>query len=175
MKKSSDKKAKKFEQFDGQHEDEEVFAVFRRHPVVMRKGLIGMLVVILISMLPITFRPENIELLWLIAMGLLAGIAILFYVWIGWYFSLLIMTNQRLVQMNQTGLFNRSVVDIGIDKIQNVNYQINGLQQTLLGFGTIVVQTFVGDLVIHNMHKPKDVAEELIKVIREYGGSEEDQ
>ena len=168
-------KSDKKEHFEGQHEDEEVFAVFRRHPVVMRKGLIGMLLLILISMLPITLRPQNIELLWLIAAGFIAGLAILFYVWIGWYFSLLIMTNQRLVQMNQSGLFNRSVVDLGIDKIQNVNYQINGLQQTLLGFGTIVVQTFVGDLVIHNMHKPKDVAEELIKVIKEYGRSEKDQ
>ena len=55
----------------------------------------------------------------------------------------------------QKGLWKHSVVDIGLDKIQTISYEINGLQETLLGFGTIVIQTYVGELVIHDVHQAK--------------------
>jgi hypothetical protein len=82
-----------------------------------------------------------------------------------------IVTDQRLIQISQKGLFNRSVVDIGLDKIQNINYQINGVQETLLGFGTILVQTFVGDLVMDNIHHPQEVQEKIVKIIKQLGYS----
>src|SRR5205814_1147740 len=74
--------------------------------------------------------------------------------WITWHFSVFVITNQRLIQISQKGFFNRSVVDMGLRQIQMVNYEIAGLEQTLLGFGTIMMQTMVGDLVIHEIHHP---------------------
>ena len=50
-----------------------------------------------------------------------------------------------------------------------VNYEINGLQETLLGFGTIVVQTYVGDLTIHDVHHPAKVQKELLLILRDRG------
>jgi len=72
----------------------------------------------------------------------------------GWHFSVFIVTDQRLIQITQKGLFHRSVVDMGLSQIQMVNYEVSGLQETLLGFGTIMMQTFVGDLVIRDVHHP---------------------
>ena len=89
----------------------------------------------------------------------------MFYFWIGWYYSVIIITDQRLVQMNQKGLFNSSVVDVGLDKIQNINFQIGGFAATILKFGTIVIQTFVGDLVIEQVHHPQKIQERLVKII----------
>ncbi len=157
--------------FDGQHEDEEVLMVFHRHPVVMRKGLIAMLVGLLFGMIPSLIWPTNLVYLWFAPLGLLLGGFFLFYSWIGWYYSVFIVSDQRLIQITQTGLFNRSVVDIGLDKIQNINYQINGFQETVLGFGTILVQTFVGDLVMDNIHHPQDVQEKIVKTIKQLGYS----
>ena len=158
--------------FDGQHEDEEILDVFRHHPVVMRKGLIGLLVLMMIGFLPVTIWPTNLNLLWLVLIGLILGLLFMFYEWIGWYYSIFIITDQRFLQITQKGFFNKSVVDLGLNKIQNVNYQIAGMQQTMLAFGTIIIQTFMGDLVLDNIHHPEEIQTKLIKVIKKYGHQE---
>lgn len=157
--------------FDGQHEDEEVLMVFRRHPVVMRHGLIAVLVGILLGFLPVTIDPLNLTLLWFIPVGLFLGGVVMFYSWIAWYYSLFIVTDQRLIQITQKGFFNQTVVDIGLDKIQNINFQVAGFQETVLGFGTILVQTFVGDMVIDQVHKPQKIQQHLVKIIKKLGYS----
>lgn len=82
-----------------------------------------------------------------------------------------IITNVRLIQVTQKGLWTRSVVDIGLDKIQTVSYEVRGLQETLLGFGTIVIQTYVGELVIHDVHHPKKIQKRMTEILRELGFS----
>jgi hypothetical protein len=93
----------------------------------------------------------------------------MFYAWIGWYFSVYVVTSQRFIQINQKGLWKRSMVDIGLDKIQTISYEISGLQETLLGFGTIVIQTYVGELVIHDVHKPRHIQKRMSHILRELG------
>lgn len=157
--------------FDTQHEDEEVLMVFHRHPVVMRKGLIALLVGLMLGMIPSLIWPADLSNLWYAPVGMAVGGIYFFYTWIGWYYSVFILSDQRLIQISQTGFFNRSVVDIGLDKIQNINFQISGIQETLLGFGTILVQTFVGDLVMDHIHHPAKVQEHMVKIIKELGYS----
>ena len=50
-----------------------------------------------------------------------------------------------------------------------VNYEIAGFNQTVLGFGTIMMQTFVGDLVIRDVHHPEKVQQKILKVLRDKG------
>ncbi len=158
--------------FDGQHDDEEVIYVFRRHPVVMRKGLMAVLLGMLPGLVYLAvwppLNPAFSHFLPLI-IGMAIGSIILFHQWIGWYYTIFIVSDQRFVQITQKGLFNRSVVDFGLDKIQNVNFQVAGIQETLLGFGTILIQTFVGDLVIDKVHHPARAQEKLVKIIKELG------
>jgi len=66
-------------------------------------------------------------------------------------------------------LFHRSVIDMRLNQIQMVNYEIAGFQETLLGFGTIMMQTFVGDLVIHDIHHPAEIQKQLLEVLRAQG------
>src|SRR5690606_37458759 len=96
--------------FDGQHDDEEVLLVIRRHPIVMRKGLLILLIILLFSMVPLLIWPTNLQLFWIVGLGLILGSLAIFYYWIGWYFSLFIVTDQRFVKIIQEGLFKRSVV-----------------------------------------------------------------
>lgn len=158
--------------FDGQHEDEEVLKVFRRHPVVMRKGLIAVLVGLLIGMIPSLIWPLDLGNLWFAPLGMLLGSFIFFYFWIGWFYSVFIVTDQRLIQITQKGFFNRTFADVGLNKILSINYQVSGIQETLLGFGTILVQTFVGDMVLDNIHHPAIVQDEISKIIKELGFTE---
>jgi hypothetical protein len=157
--------------FEDQFDDEEVLYVFRKHPIVMRRGLVLGMLGPLIGVLPSTFRPE-LGFGWFfggLAGGVLLGILMFLPSWINWHFSVFIVTDQRLIQITQKGLFNRSVVDMGLNQIQMVNYQVAGLQETLLGFGTIMMQTLVGDLVIHDVHHPGRIQKKILQILRDQG------
>lgn len=163
------KKAQKEKHFEDQLEDEEVLFVFRKHPVVMRKGLVLAMIAILLGTIPALVKPEMSYFFG----GLAAGFVLAFLVFspsfIGWYFSVFIVTDQRLIQITQKGLFHRSVVDLGLNQIQMVNYQVGGLQETLLGFGTIMMQTYVGDLIIHDVHHPAKIQKKILTILRDNG------
>lgn len=157
--------------FRGQYEDEEVLFVFRKHPVVMRKGLILFMVALLLGTLPtyVVSEPTMGLLFAGLAAGFVLGMILMMPSWIYWYFSVYIVTDQRFIQVTQKGFFNKKVIDLALNQIQMVNYEVSGIQETLLGFGTITVQTFVGNLVIHNVHKPAHVQHELLGLLRERG------
>ena len=155
--------------FADQYDDEDVLYVFRKHPVVMRKGLVFSMFGILFGVIPALIKPEFSWFFGGLAAGFALGGLIFFASWIGWYFSVFIVTNQRFIQITQKGMFHRSVVDIALGQIQMVNYEVSGVQETLLGFGTIMIQTYVGDLVIHDIHHPAKVQRKLFKILRDQG------
>ncbi len=155
--------------FRGQYEDEDVLLVFRKHPVVMRKGLILFMFSILLGTVPSFIKPELSYFYAGIGGGIVLGFLVAFPSWVYWYFSVYIMTNKRFIQTTQKGFFHRKVVDLALNQIQMVNFEISGIQETLLGFGTIMVQTYVGDLVIHDVHKPAKVQHEILDILRERG------
>lgn len=165
--------------FDDQFDGEEVLYVFRKHPIVMRKGLIFGMAAWLVGpvyTLALTYlRPDNYPSVAFFFASLFASIILGMIVflpsYISWYFSVFIVTDQRFIQITQSGLFNRSVVDMGLNQIQMVNYQVSGLQETLLGFGTITMQTFVGDLVIHDIHHPAKTQKKMLEILRDNGVS----
>jgi hypothetical protein len=163
--------------FDDQFDDEEVLFVFRKHPIVMRKGLVygmGAWLIGPVYTLIITYTkpdsPPSMTFFFLSLLGsIVLGSIIFAPSYMSWYFSVFVVTNQRLMQITQKGFFHRSVVDMGLSQIQMVNYEISGLQETLLGFGTIMMQTFVGDLVIHEVHHPAKIQKKIIQILREQG------
>jgi uncharacterized membrane protein YdbT with pleckstrin-like domain len=157
--------------FEDQFDDEEVLYVFHKHPVVMRKGLVYGMFGPLIGILPSAFKPSlGLNAFFIgLAAGIVLGILIYLPSWIGWHFSVFIMTDQRFIQISQKGLFHRAVADLALAQIQSVNYEVAGLQETLLGFGTIMMQTYVGDLTIHDVHHPAKIQKELLSILRKEG------
>jgi hypothetical protein len=157
--------------FTEQFDDEEMLLLFRKHPIVMRSEIVIASVLMLLGTVPALIKPTYMFLFTGLAVGFFLAFAVMFYAWIGWYFSVFVVTNQRLIQIFQKGLWKRSEVDIGLDKIQTISYQINGMQETLLGYGTIIIQTYVGELVIHEVHKPKHIQKKISHILRELGFS----
>jgi len=157
--------------FADQFDDEEVLFVFRKHPIVMRKGLILGMLAVLLGTVPALFDPRYSVYFIGLACGIVLGLILFFPSWVTWHFSVFIVTDQRLIQITQKGFWQRSVVDMGLNQIQMVNYQVAGLQETLLGFGTIMMQTLVGDLVIHEIHHPAKIQKKLLEILREQGVS----
>jgi PH (Pleckstrin Homology) domain-containing protein len=171
------KQPAKVKYFPDQFDNEEVLYVFRKHPIVMRKGLVwgsfGLLVGPLYTLI-LTYMhpsaPPSMTFFYLSFVVSLALAGLLFFPdWMSWYYSVFIVTDQRFIQITQKGFFHRSVVDMALNQIQMVNYEIAGLQETLLGFGTIMMQTFVGDLVIHYIHHPQHIQKRMLEILRTEG------
>ncbi len=155
--------------FSDQLDNEEVLLVFRKHPVVMRKGLILAMLCLLIGTIPSLIKPQYSYFVEGLLAGCVLGAILYSPWWISWFYTVFIVTDHRFIQITQKGLFHRSVVDIGINQIQMVNYEINGIQETLLGFGTIIIQTYMGDLIIHEIHHPARTQQAILGILRDSG------
>lgn len=172
------KKAKETDKlFAGQYDDEEVLYIFRKHPIAMRKGLIIACVAVLagpLMTLGLTYAkpndPPSLTFFFLsLLLSLVLSTLLFFPSWIAWYYSYFIVTNQRLIQITRKGLFHKTVVDMNLSQIQSMNYQVDGFQATALGFGTMMIQTYMGDLVIHEIHHPEKVQKKIAVILKENG------
>ena len=147
--------------FEGQREGEELLFVFRRHIIAMRKGFYGLLIPFAISSIPPLIWQTNLQLFLLPVAGLLLGLLIFSYHFVLWYYTVYIVTNERIRQVTQNGFFGTDVVELRLSKIQNISYNIPGFSGEVFGFGTVVIQTFVGDLVIHKVEHPEKTYNKL--------------
>ena len=157
--------AKKKEQaqldFEGQRPGEEVLFVFRRHIIAMRKGFYPFLIPLVVTAIPPLIWQDNLELFLLPLGGFILGLILFFYHFVLWYFTIYLVTNQRIRQVTQKGVFGKDVVELRLSKIQNISYNIPGFNGEILGYGTIVIQTFVGDLVIRYVEHPEKTYNKL--------------
>lgn len=147
--------------FDGQRSDEQLLFIFRRHLISMRKGFYLLLIPFALTAIPPLIWQNNLELFLLPIAGLLIGLLLFSYHFILWYFTIYIVTDQRIRQVTQRGLFGKDVIELRLSKIQNISYNIPGFSGEVFKFGTIVIQTFVGDLVIHKVEHPDEIYNKL--------------
>ena len=148
-------------QFEGQRPGEDVLFVFRRHIIAMRKGFYGLLIPFAISSVPPLIWQDKLELFLLPIGGLLIGLLLFAYHFIIWYFTVYIVTSERIRQVTQRGMFGKDIVELRLSKIQNISYNIPGFLGEIFKFGTIVIQTFVGDLVINKVEHPDEIYNKL--------------
>jgi len=163
--------------FNGQRDGEKVLFVFRRHIIAMRKGFYMLVIPLVITSIPPLIWSYNLELFLLPIGGFVLGLILFFYHFILWYFTIYIVTDQRIRQVTQRGFFGKDVIELRLSKVQNISYNILGFSGEIFKFGTIVIQTFVGDLVIHNVEHPDEIYNKLQdavnNVIESQGENEE--
>ena len=153
--------------FVGQREGEEVQFVFRRHFLTAKSGVIFLILMIMIGVGLTLLWPNNMMIFETFLALILVGVLGFLYSYMLWYFSIYIVTNQRIRQISQRGLFKKSVVDLGLDKIQSISYGVSGIRAGLMGYGTIVIQTAVGDLVISMVKNSEKIYNDLQNLINE--------
>lgn len=93
---------------------------------------------------------------WLFAQGVwgaavfVASVAIAAFVlfrtlWL-WQRNTFYVTNDRVIDVDQRGFFNRIVSEAPYEKVHDISYRIEGVLQTAFGYGTVVVQTASGNV-----------------------------
>lgn len=164
--------------FKGQREGEEFLFMFRKHIIAMRKGFYLFLGVFAISCLPTFFMLTSDNLmnaLWVACGGFLLGLMLFLYHFMLWYYSIYIVSSQRIRQITQKGFFGRRMMDLPLSKIQSVNFEIPGFFGDIFHFGIINIFTIVGDLEIKNVEHPEDVYNKLQDAISKVEVEEEDE
>lgn len=73
---------------------------------------------------------------WLIIMWM-----VLFTIWTNYYLDLWIVTNKRLIVIDQNGFFHRTVSSFRLERMQDIQVSVQGIIATFLGYGTLDIQT----------------------------------
>lgn len=66
-----------------------------------------------------------------------------------YYLDINIVTNDRILDINQKGLFGRSVAELDLTRVQDVHSEIKGIIPTLLNYGSVEVQTAASEENFH--------------------------
>ena len=132
--------------------NEKVILRLRRHWMLLVRDTIGTVIVGLVpffvapivvssNALPfdVTYSPAIISYwiaLWLLIVWL--SLAVL---WTNYYLDLWILTDRRLLSLDQIGLFNRRVTAWSIEHVQEVSTIIENPLQAFFEYGTLEIQT----------------------------------
>lgn len=137
--------------FPSQQDDEKIFIVVRQHWVVLFKKII---VWFIFAVALVAFRRFGLAYL----PGLFQGqfgvvtqlflqiytlflILSLFLIWLIYYLNVQIISDRRIVDIDQVGLFFHEVSELHISNIEDVTSDISGIFGTLFNYGDVFVQT----------------------------------
>lgn len=127
--------------FDDKRPNEKVIIILKQHPIFLLKGIIISLIIIFMIVSMFYFFKINASTIIALIFGIFTIIFINLYYLYLWYNDLYVLTNQRIIDVDQKGLFNRVLAETSLDQIQEIKVQMTGPISHLLGIGTIVVQT----------------------------------
>ncbi len=152
---------------------EKEIKTLRKHPLALVKRIIRFFLILSLSITIFfvnngfsTFSNYiNIFALLLLIIALAYG----FYSWFTWYYGAYILTNQRIIEVNQRGIFTREVREITLDKIQDVTYNVSGLLRTVLNVGTVRIHSASGlNIKMLEVAKPAIVREVIVKLAHQH-------
>lgn len=106
----------------------------------------------------------------------LAGAVYLFSLWlffftqfVDFYLDVWIITNDRIVNIEQQGLFARTVSELDLYKVQDVTSDVRGVIPTFFNFGNVYIQTAgnVERFVFRQIPHPHTVRQRIADLIAE--------
>ncbi|MFA6553624.1 MAG: PH domain-containing protein [Patescibacteria group bacterium] len=94
--------------------------------------------------------------------GLLLGVRVA----VLYSLNIFVITSERIIDIDQTGFFSRTVSETTYDKIQDVSYSIKGIMQTFLHYGDVIIQTAGQqvNLELNSVKDPEKIQQVIIHV-----------
>lgn len=134
---------------------EEVRQVVRKHWFVITMEILSTLLIAILPLFGVAvfllfehLHPESFVFavhLPLVIFGsvfwVLITLMATFMVWTHYFLDLWIITDRRIIVIDQISFFNRKVSSFRLERLQDIKVSIDGIIPTLLNFGTIRAQT----------------------------------
>ncbi len=137
--------------FPSQQDDETIYLVVREHWIFL---LLRLLIIVFLFMGLLAFQAYGPQMFPALFSEQLRGmvsllsqlyviilVAATFLVWVLYYLNIQVITNLRVVDIDQRGLFNRRTSELHIDKIEDATSESNGIFSNIFGYGNVYVQT----------------------------------
>jgi len=98
------------------------------------------------------------------------GAYLLFYTqYINHYLDIWVVTNDRIVDVEQLGLFSRTISELDLFRIQDVTTDVHGFFATIFHYGDVSVKTASANIniVFRQVCSPNKIREDLIRMADE--------
>lgn len=135
---------------------EEILKVVRKHWFIITTQLIGAFMTAIVPLILLGFFIElpkfvggleinvgghALIITFGVATWLLLSTFSAFVVWTHYYLDLWVITDRRIIAVEQIHFFNRTVAIFRLERMQDIEFSIKGLLQTFFNFGTLSAQT----------------------------------
>jgi len=131
---------------------EQVVYFLRRHPITILNLFFGYVAILIAPFIVFGYlffyQTTIIEDSRLFPAIIFAGSLFFLFCWlflfqafIDYYLDMWIVTNKRILNIEQTGLFNRRVSELRLYRIQDVTATVNGALHTVFNYGDVEIQT----------------------------------
>ena len=160
--------------------DEKISPIYRRHIIVLVSELAAIvlfsLVIIAGAISSGVFIPAGFFALY--PLILFSAVLFLHLFWIAafivladFFLDVWILTDQRVIAVEQKTLFSRVVSECSLSKIQDTSIEISGFIPTILHYGNLTVRTASEhqDFIFKQVARPNSVSEEIARTAKEFG------
>jgi uncharacterized membrane protein YdbT with pleckstrin-like domain len=88
---------------------------------------------------------------------------------IDYYLDVWIVTNERIINIEQKGLFSRTIAELKLYRIQDAKAEVKGIIHTLLDYGTITVQTAGEEahFVFKQCPEPYRISRQILEMVEQ--------
>ena len=131
--------------FINKEPDENVILLVRRHAITNLGWLMVVIVMIfaplLLTYFPfLSFMPPRFQIAAILIWYLLT-LAIFIQGFLSWFFSVNIITNKRVVDVDFDNLIYRKITDADLTRIEDVTVQMGSVVRTVFNYGDVLIQT----------------------------------
>jgi len=166
--------------FPNQKPNEQVLLFYRRHWVNVARILLSGLVFLLIPIIFYIYFARNYDY---IDNEIFRGIYILinsafilfiilftFTNFIDYYLDVWIVTNMRVINIEQKGLFAREMSEKDLGRMQDITADVKGFWATLLNYGDIHIQTAGEEqrFIFKEIPRAEEATRQISNLVSEY-------
>jgi hypothetical protein len=92
-----------------------------------------------------------------------------YHAFVDYHLDVWIVTNKRIINVEQKGLFNRIIAEHELEKIQDVTAEQKGVLATFLSYGDVLVQTAgeVPMFIFRQVDNPFEVAKRINHLLKD--------
>jgi len=99
---------------------------------------------------------------------LIFWVSYLAYEYINWYRDRFIITNQRIVNVDQRSMFSRRVSELEFDRVQDIAHEVGGVFAAALNFGNVIIQSAGSrDMTIKDIARPAELQDIIVRLVKE--------
>lgn len=160
------------------HENEKIIRKVHRHWIVVAEKAFMFIFLLIIPLAGLMFL-SSMELesdfimpfaFYVLSLYIFVLSVLAFISWVDYWLDMWIITNERIIDIEQHGLFRHEISEFGLDKVQDVTVDVPGFLATFLKYGKIAVHT-AGERVFEandlpNVHEVKDLILKCCKEAR---------